>query len=242
MNVPVYIAALPVLISAIIVAAVFYALNYAYDKLGYTGTQKRNSLGITAILLGGWLAVSAWLAISGKFLDFQSTPPKMLAAIIPPILAIAYIANSIRVNRILQVLPHSWMINMQFYRVLMELFLLLMFTSGALPVQMTFEGRNFDIITGITAPVVAYFCFTKQAWPKIIALLWNAAGFLLVANVFFIGILSLPGPMRIFMNEPPNTMVAYFPYIWIPALIVPFAFLLHVLSIKQILRYEETQH
>jgi hypothetical protein len=34
-------------------------------------------------------------------------------------------------------------------------------------------------------------------------------------------------------------MAAYFPFVWIAAFIVPFAFLMHVLSIKQIMRYED---
>ncbi len=82
----------------------------------------------------------------------------------------------------------------------MEIFLFLMFINGAVPVQMTFEGRNFDIIIGITAPIIAYFSFTKKLWPKIVPLLWNLAGFLLLANIYLIGILSAPGPLRKFFK------------------------------------------
>ena len=104
---------------------------------------------------------------------------------------------------------------------------------------MTFEGRNFDIIIGVSAPLIAYFSYNKKVWPKIVPLLWNLAGILLVTNVLLTGLLSVPGPMRKFFNEPANTMIAYFPFIWIAALIVPFAYLLHILSIKQIMRFDE---
>jgi len=191
------------------------------------------------ILLAGWLVLIAVAAVTGHLLNFTTLPPRMLVAIIPPILAISYIASSERVNRLLKVIPISWFINVQSFRVLMEIFLWLMYINGAVPKQMTLEGRNFDIITGISAPIVAYFCFTKKSWPKMAALLWNAAGFLLVTNVFIIGILSIPGPLRKFFEEPANTMVAYFPYVWIPAFIVPFAYLMHILSIKQLLKIDK---
>ena len=121
----------------------------------------------------------------------------------------------------------------------MEILLLLMYRNGIIPIQMSFEGRNFDLLTGLSAPLVAYFCFNKQKWPKITAIVWNIAGLLLLTNIFITAILSTPGPLRKFLNEPANTIIAYFPYIWIPALIVPFAYLMHVLSLKQLLKGHE---
>ena len=194
---------------------------------------------LTFFILGGWLGISAIIASQGFFTDFTSLPPRILVALIPPALAIGYISASVRVNNILSVLPKSWMIYAQSFRILMEVFLFLMLASGALPFQMTFEGRNFDIIIGLTAPVVAYFSYNKKVWPKIVPLLWNLAGILLVTNILIIGLLSTPGPLRKFFNEPANTMIAHFPFIWIAAFIVPFAYLLHILSIKQIMRFDE---
>ena len=83
--------------------------------------------------------------------------------------------------------------------------------------------------------MIAYY-YAMKKFPKIAALLWNIAGLLLVTNVFLIAILSVPGPLRKFFTEPPNTIIGYFPFIWIPALIVPFAYMAHILSIRQIIR------
>ncbi len=239
MNVPIYITLLFFIIIALIVFGIFYTLNYAFIKAEYSSKSKLISFVSIAVLLGGWMSVSAAVGIKGFLLDFQTLPPRVLVIIVPTALAISYISISERVNSILKLIPKSWLINAQSFRILVEIFLWLMYRSGVLPVQMTFEGRNFDILIGLSAPLISYFYFTKKSWPKITALLWNLAGLLLLTNILVIAILSTPGPMRKFFNEPSNTMIAYFPYIWLPALIVPFAYLLHILSIKQIMKFDE---
>ncbi len=241
MNVPFYITLVFYIIIGVIVFSVFYCLNYAYLRTAKSNNDRISSLLIVTVLLGGWMTGTGILAASGHFLNFESLPPRILAAIIPPALAISYISVSERVKVLLKVIPKSWLINIQSFRILMEFFLWLMYRNGFIPVQMSFESRNFDIIIGLSAPFIGYFCFIKRSWPKLAALIWNFAGLLFVTNILIIAILSMPGPLRKFLNEPANTMVVYFPYIWIPALIVPFAYLMHILSIKQILSPDEDQ-
>ena len=44
----------------------------------------------------------------------------------------------------------------------------------------------------------------------------------------------MPTPLRVIATDPPNSFVASMPYIWLPAFLVPLAWGLHVLSIRQI--------
>lgn len=238
-QIPVYSSVLLFLITGILLCAVFYALSFAYSALGYSRARKTRAYIIVSILLLGWLIISSAISFSGSLLDFYSTPPRMLLIFIPAVLAIIYISSSERVNAILDVIPAEWLVYIQTFRVLMEVLLWLMFAAGVIPLQMTFEGLNYDIFTGLSAPLIAYYALTTEKWPQIVALLWNFSGFLLVVNITIISILSAPGPLRQFSIEPPNTMIAYFPFVWIPAFVVPFAILMHVLSIKQLLRSRE---
>jgi hypothetical protein len=237
-SIPFYITGLLFLITIILLYSIFYALNYALDKLEVPPYKKKRALIITAVLLFGWLIVSAAVAFAGTLLDFTATPPKLLIVIIPPVLAVIYITNSTRVNTLLTVIPSSWLVYVQSFRVLMEIFLWLMYLKNIIPVQMTFEGLNYDVLAGLSAPLIAYYSLSQKKWPRLSAVLWNFAGLLLVTNIFIIALLSTPSPMRQFFNEPANTIVAYFPFVWIPAFIVPFAYLMHILSIKQIIRYQ----
>ena len=51
----------------------------------------------------------------------------------------------------------------------------------------------------------------------------------------------MPTPVRQFMNEPANTIIATFPLIWLPGVLVPFALVGHVLGLRQLARLNQTR-
>ena len=65
---------------------------------------------------------------------------------------------------------------------------------------------------------------------------WNVAGILILVNVVVHAQLSTPSPFRVFITPPPVTFIAYVPWIWLPAFLVPLAWALHALSIRQLRR------
>ena len=71
-------------------------------------------------------------------------------------------------------------------------------------------------------------------------MVWNILCLMLLINIVTIALLSAPVPFRVFMNEPANTIVTTFPFIWLPALLVPLAYGLHILSVVQIRGMEYT--
>jgi hypothetical protein len=48
-------------------------------------------------------------------------------------------------------------------RIPVEIVLYYLFLAKKIPQIMTFEGRNFDIIAGLTAPIIFYFSFVKNS-------------------------------------------------------------------------------
>ena len=115
----------------------------------------------------------------------------------------------------------------QVFRVPVEVFLWCQFLDGLTPIQMTFEGRNYDVLTGITAPVFAWICYGQGRKLHKLAIAWNIAGLVLLLNIVITAILSAPVPFRVFMNEPANTLVAEFPIVLLPSFLVPLAFAMH---------------
>jgi hypothetical protein len=99
---------------------------------------------------------------------------------------------------------------------------------------MTFEGRNYDIMAGLTAPIVA-FMIMKRSISKTSVIIWNLVCLGLLLNIVITAILSTPSPWRVFMNEPANYIVTYFPISWLPGLLVPLAYYLHLFSLKQVI-------
>jgi hypothetical protein len=99
---------------------------------------------------------------------------------------------------------------------------------------MTFDGRNLDILIGLTAPLAAWILYRTRS--RTFGILWNIAGLASVLNIATIAILSMPTPLRRFMNDPPNTLLAHFPFIYLPAVLVPAGYIAHILSIRQLLQ------
>jgi hypothetical protein len=107
------------------------------------------------------------------------------------------------------------------------------YTEGLMPVQMSYSGRNFDIVTGLTALAVGGWLATGRRSPGLV-FLWNTLGVALLINILAVALLSAPTPFRVFMNEPANVWITRPPWIWLPAVMVPAAILGHVLVYRRL--------
>lgn len=191
----------------------------------------RNALGIAL----AWLALTGVAAAAGFFERFDAMPPRLLLLVVPGMVLCAMFAVRRGVPAALADVSQNALVGVQAFRILMELCLWLLYRDGRMPVQMTFEGRNFDLAVGVTAALLWLLMRTGRTLPRRAIVAWNAAGFAVLINTVITGLLSAPTPLRVFMNEPANTEVAGFPFCWLPALVVPFALALHVLSIRKAL-------
>lgn len=187
---------------------------------------------ILPILWG--ILLSAW-SISGKMSDFSIFPFNFIPVILIPLITAVIFISFSGLSEILKHIPAGNLIRLQSFRFFVEILLWILFINNLLPVQMTFEGRNFDIIVGISAPIIAYLAFRGKISRKGL-IIWNVIGLGLLLNIVTIAILSTPSPWRIFMNEPANYIVTYFPVAWLPGFLVPLAYYLHFLSIKQLIQ------
>ena len=82
-------------------------------------------------------------------------------------------------------------------RILVELVLFQLAFAEWIPELMTFEGRNFDILIGLSAPIMAYLVWKNKVSPKALRL-WNAIGLAFVTFIFVNATLSAPLPVQQF--------------------------------------------
>jgi hypothetical protein len=157
----------------------------------------------------------------------------MLPVLVIPLIFISAIIFSGKLNEILIQIPIVNLIRLQSFRLFVEILLWALFVKNLVPVQMTFEGRNFDILSGISALLIAWLVSNnKISRSGLIA--WNFLCLALLINIVAIAILSMPSPFRLFMNDPANSVVGIFPISWLPGFLVPLAYGLHFLTLKQI--------
>ena len=126
------------------------------------------------------------------------------------------------------------LIGFQFFRVPVAMFLRGMYQAGQVPVQITYEGLNFDIFVGLTAPAMAWLVWRGKVESYAIWT-WNVLGLVLLAEAIVISVLSMPTEFRVFTNEPASTFATYAPYIWLPTVLAPAALLGHLLVFRWLL-------
>jgi hypothetical protein len=188
------------------------------------------------IFVALWIIVLLLLSLTGFLSDFSSFPPRMALVLAVPVIVLIWYTFSHRSNDLITKMPPAWIVKMQGFRVVVELFLWWAYLDHVMPVQMTFEGRNFDILVGLSAPMMAFWGLKQGKIPPRWVLVWNVAGILILLNIVIIAILSMPTPKQYFFNEPANTIVATFPWVLLPGILVALAFALHLISIKQMLK------
>ncbi len=182
-------------------------------------------------------ATTIWLALTGiaaaKGMLHFSAPPTMVL-VFPILFATAIgVALSPVGRRLARDLPIAVLVGFQGFRVLVELVLHRAYTEGLMPVQMSYAGRNFDIVSGATAIAVALWLARGRFSPRLV-FAWNTLGAALLLNILIVALLSAPTPMRVFMNEPANVWITRAPWIWLPTVMVLAAIMGHALVYRRL--------
>nr|MBP9884195.1 hypothetical protein [Chitinophagales bacterium] len=108
-----------------------------------------------------------------------------------------------------------------------------LFVNKTVPELMTFEGRNFDILSGLTAPIIFYLGFVTKQLDRKVILIWNFICLGLLINIVVVAILSAPFPFQQFAFDQPNIAVLYFPFNWLPSCVVPLVLLSHLVIFRK---------
>jgi hypothetical protein len=190
---------------------------------------------IVMVVLVFWLAVPAVLASQGV-LDRYSPPPApgfILVGLLT--LGTVVLAFSPFGSRLAAGVPLAGLVGYQVFRVPLEWVLHRLYSEGVIPVQMTYVGQNFDIVTGVLAAALGLWLWAgnRTLW---LVVVWNIIGLALLANIVTVAILSTPVPFRYFMNDPANMLPSTFPYVWLPTFLVQAALFGHLLVFRAIRR------
>ena len=166
-------------------------------------------------------------------------PPRFGLVIIPILIVLTFSLLPKQRNFILNVRNNKLSTFLHFIRLPIEIILLQLFLYDMIPQLMTFEGRNFDIIAGVSAPVIGIL-FWKNKISKKILLFWNFAALSLVLFILFNAILSAELPFQQFGFNQPNRAILFFPFILLPATIVPIVIHTHILDIIKLIKEIKT--
>jgi hypothetical protein len=192
---------------------------------------------VTLLFLLAWLVVQGFIGLSGFYTVTDTLPPRFLLLVLPPMFIIIALFTTKKGRKYLDKLDVKILTILHTLRIPVELVLFWLFIHHTVPELMTFEGRNFDILSGLTAPLVFfYFGYMKDKLNRKILLIWNFLCLGLLINIIIHGILSAPFPFQEFAFDQPNIALLHFPFIFLPGCIVPLVLLSHLAAIRQLIK------
>jgi hypothetical protein len=185
------------------------------------------------ILVVVWMTIQFLLGRSGFYTNQHAVPSRAMLLILPPqLFTIIFFLATLRKGFMDRwnigqlVLLHS-------VRIPVELVLYGLFLAKAIPKIMTFAGANFDILAGLSAPLIYYFGVAKHKLSRKMLIAWNILSLCLLANIVSIAILSSSSPFQRFGFDQPNIAIAHFPFFWLPGVVVPIVLISHLAALKQ---------
>lgn len=224
---------LPLLLVATFIAGVYVASR----RLHESRDDRRFAMLVTVGGAAIWL-IATWInAMRGTLRLWTEFTPPPFAYLVAGILILAVAISSGSYGRRLALgLPLWVLVGIQGFRLPLEIAMHGLYERGEMPVQMSYSGRNFDIVTGVTALIVAALAWKGRAGRGVV-LAWNILGLALLVNIMAIAILSTPR----FMYWGPGTravnfFVAYPPFVWLPAVMVLAALAGHLLIFRALRR------
>ncbi len=187
-----------------------------------------------------WAAVAWTAAINSVFRAGFSPLPLLPAAILLPVIVGGpLLLLSKRVGDVLDAMPETWLIALQIYRILGVQWLAY-WMGGVLPAIFALPAGTGDVLTGLFALPAAIAVAVGTARGRRAAIYWNIFGLADFAVAITLGMIVSAGQFQVIVPDVSSVGVDAFPNVLTPAFVVPSSVLLHVLSIRQLLRRGRT--
>jgi hypothetical protein len=213
--------------------AFFSAITLLTAYIFYRATGKRIAV-LLIILL--WMLVQGVLAASGFYADTTAFPPRIVVQVIPPVCILLVVFMNRKTRSWIDSADTGMLTLLHTVRIGVELIIYGLFTVKLMPEILTFEGRNLDILSGLTAPVIYYLGYVRKTIGRTVLLVWNFACVVLLFNIVIHAALSVPTPLQQFGFEQPNVAILSFSFNWLPSVVVPLVLFSHLIVIRQLFR------
>ena len=211
-------------------AALAWGAAVAWRRAG-AGPSAARAVGLLTLAAAAVWMAATWVAgASGVLANFEPTPPPFAFLVVAIAVLAVVLAFSPLGTQLVSHLPLWLLVAVQGFRLPLELAMHGMYERGVMPVQMSYSGHNFDIVTGGTALVVAAIVWFGRGGRALVAV-WNILGLALLVNVVTVAILGTPR-FQYFGPDHLNVWVMRPPFVWLPAVMVLAALAGHLLVFR----------
>ncbi len=193
--------------------------------------------GAVAFVALAYLAVPGVMARLGMLDRYDPLPAPALLLLLGLSVLTAVLVFSSPGARLALRVPLASVVTLQAFRIGVEWLLHRFYLEGMVPVQMTYAGRNFDVVSGTTGLVLGLWLLSGRPVSHGVLLAWNVVSLGLLLNIVTVAVLSTPVPFRQFLEGPPNLLPSTFPYIWLPSFLVQLALASHLLVFRKLAQH-----
>lgn len=191
---------------------------------------------LTMIVVLGWMALQGAVAATGFYTVTDVVPPRFILMIAPVILAMVILFTTQNGKQWIDQMDLRWLTLLHIVRIPVEVCLHQLYVEGWIPEVMTYEGRNWDIVSGISAPIIFVLAFRNNQTNRMLLLVWNIICLVLLVNIVVHAVLAAPSPFQQLAFDQPNKAVLYFPFNWLPCAIVPMVLFAHLAAFRQLFK------
>lgn len=221
-------------------AVLLYGLWRGLARADFSQTTRVAAWLVVTLILTIWIAAVWTLAAHGVFRrEIGNVPVLPIAIFLPVLLGSFLLTRSQGVASLLDATPASWLVGIQVYRIIGGVFLVY-WIHGTMPAAFALPAGIGDVATGLLALPAAVWVASGSPIGRKIGIRWNLLGLIDFAVAITMGMLTSPGPAHLLARDHPNTQLATFPTVMVPAFAVPFSTLLHLLSLRQLKRMHRT--
>lgn len=187
------------------------------------------------LIISAWAVVQSIIGYTGLYQITEAIPPLLMVLGIFPTIILMIVLFATKSGRAFIDGIHLKTITyLHFIRLPIEIVLAMLYMQGVMSILITYEGTNFDIFSGISAPIIGYYAFKKGFINKTLLIGCNMLCLLLLINVVGTAIFSIPSPFQKFAFDQPNIAVLYFPFCLLPTLVVPIVLFSHLVALRKL--------
>lgn len=227
-DIPGYVAGTFIAIVIAVLGFIFYGVNAASNG-------KRNlTPSFVITFLVAWIFVMSVLVFDGYFTNLSGIPRiPLFAGMSLIVIVVAFLIP--RSKSLLNNIPITTLHYVHIVRIPLQMVVWWLAVSKAMPMEMTFEGANLDILSGISAPFAAVFMVGTRSKSKLGAIIWNVISLTLLIYFVYLATSYTPYFFTPSLSNVGNLAVFYFPYILMPTFIIPVLAGSHLVALNQLI-------
>ncbi|MEZ4799057.1 MAG: hypothetical protein R2809_04600 [Flavobacteriales bacterium] len=210
-----------------IVTTLLFYFGFIWAMLkGSERVQKR--VHVLALAILAWLIFQSTLTLNRWYMDREAMPPHIMFPVLFMFAMFALLAFTPRGKRFLNGLSLEVITWLHLVRIPVEIALYWLAFYKQAPWSMTFYGHNYDIVFGITAPIIAYFGIRKKKISPVIIKVWNILGVVSLLIIMITAAGATATKIQAWDFDRPNYAITHFPFSWLPSFIAPMVLLAHI--------------